>query len=783
MHKLTRREFIAIGGKAAAGAVILSACGVPEQELLVQSPADQPEDLARGEDAWYATTWPDYPGGDGLIARVVRGRVKKLAGNPDHPVNLGKQSVSHDSSIQLLYHPDRITRPLLRRSKGARHGEVSWDLVMQFMADAVSNGVVVVTNPLRGILGRVADEFVNVFSGRRVNFDPLEQGVLHNTTRRIFNSDRLPDFDIANAQTVLSFGADWMSGWVSPTRYSALYGRFRSGEQRGYLIHVEPRFSVVAANADLWLPVKPGTEGDVALAIGKVIVDNGLASTSEIRAFEGALPAGALRGFQLRDVANRSGVSQEKIAKAAQQLAGTRPAVVFGGGSAAAHTNGSFALAAIYSLNHLTSSTGTDGGVVINPESPLQNATGASHGDPLETLEQEVAQWRARFVDTVIIRGADLVHGLPAFVQAGEALRNVPNVIAFANVMNDTAAQADLILPETLFLEEWGVDVPDPAPGYQTISLQQPLVGQPPSEVGVGPRSFGDVLLALMGGLGGATNMRELVINSAGTLFERGSGSIRASNSELFLRGALQRGGWWDTTATASGAARPINPLQGSQGQNLSTEAQYSTTNGIPGNEFHLLPFESNSLANGRLAATPWAQQSPDPISSIAWTTWAEINHHDADNLGIQEGDVLLIRSEAGEIQVVAYPHPGAAPGIISVPIGLGHNNSGRFAEERGSNVLKILANMKDEDSGAFAWAATRVKVERLGRRVKVPKFEGDVEAFPAEPGVPVLVVAPGETAEEAEAANHHLYQQEFLGQGRDEKVVSESKEEADSEH
>ena len=72
----------------------------------------------RGEDAWYATTWPDMPGGDGLIVRVMQGRAKKIAGNPDHPVNRGKQSARHDAAIQLTYHPDRISEPMMRQSKG-----------------------------------------------------------------------------------------------------------------------------------------------------------------------------------------------------------------------------------------------------------------------------------------------------------------------------------------------------------------------------------------------------------------------------------------------------------------------------------------------------------------------------------------------------------------------------------------------------------------------------------------------------------------------------------------
>ena len=80
--KLNRREFLSLAGKSAAGAVIFSACGLPENELIVQAPKEMPEDLVRGEDAWYATTLGDFPGNDGVIVRVMEGRAKKIAGNP-----------------------------------------------------------------------------------------------------------------------------------------------------------------------------------------------------------------------------------------------------------------------------------------------------------------------------------------------------------------------------------------------------------------------------------------------------------------------------------------------------------------------------------------------------------------------------------------------------------------------------------------------------------------------------------------------------------------------------
>ena len=80
--KLNRREFLALTGKTAAGAVIFAACGLPERELIVQSPVEMPEDLVRGEDAWYATSMGDFTNGDGVLIRVMEGRAKKIEGNP-----------------------------------------------------------------------------------------------------------------------------------------------------------------------------------------------------------------------------------------------------------------------------------------------------------------------------------------------------------------------------------------------------------------------------------------------------------------------------------------------------------------------------------------------------------------------------------------------------------------------------------------------------------------------------------------------------------------------------
>ncbi|MDA1279276.1 MAG: molybdopterin-dependent oxidoreductase [Chloroflexi bacterium] len=759
--KLNRREFLALTGKTAAGAVIFAACGLPERELIVQSPVDLPEDLVRGEDAWYATTMGDFTTGDGVLVRVMQGRAKKIEGNPDHPVNRGKATARYDSVLQLLYHPDRIKEPMLRYSKAGNLVGVSWDQAESRFRNALagsSGALTVVTNPLRGHLGSVAGRFAQKFNGKHMTFDPTEQGVLHCAVKSVLGQDQLPTFDIANARTVLSFGADWLGTWGSPAQFGVKYGEFRGGS-RGYLIHAEPRMSLTSAAADLWLAPKPGTEGDLALGIASVIVNEGLVDGSNVQAFLSAVPGG-LRNYDVRDVAVRTGVPFNRIQNAARHFADHTPSVAFGGGSAGAHTNGSFNLGAIYALNLLVGSVGSAGGVTPNPGSGIDGVPASATGASFQSWEEELAQWRAGNVETVIIRGADIVHGMPNTVAIREALEHVPNVIAFGAVIDDTLDVADLVLPELTFLESWGSDIPEPGPGYQVVGIQQPVVGPTVSQDESGlisdARGFGDILMKMADGTIGST-MEQMVRRAISDLHSSGRGSVSASTPALFTKGVLQRGGWWNTgTKGARGVTGRIS--------NEATSANYSETASLgEGDDFHLVPFHSNSLLDGRLAASPWAQQSPDPISSASWSTWAEINSKEAEELGIKEGDVLLVRSTSGEIEALAYPHPGVRPGVIGVPIGQGHHAAGRWAEDRGANVLSILTNEKDSQTGALAWAATRVRVQRAGRRVKVPKFEGNVEARPVEPGFPVLVVGPNETAEAAKEANHHEYQKSLF--------------------
>ena len=725
---VTRRKFLSLLGGSAAGAVLFQACGVPEVELLVQAPLEMPEDLVAGYDIRYATLCRQCPSSEGIVVRVMAGRAKKIEGNVDYPINRGKHSARCEAALQDLYHPDRIAAPMARTGeRGAGEWEeVSWTEAMNRLAAGLGQdpaSTVLVTAPVGGHVGMVVERFVSGLGGRHVPYEALEQTNLRAAMRRVYGQEVLPDFDIKNARYVLSFGADFLNTWVSPVRYSWQYGHFRQGDrERGTLVHVDSRYSMTGANADEWVFVNPGWEGHLALSLAQVILSEGKGDPDVAAALTDG-NADRLDRYSPESVAERVGVKADRIRRLANEFVDRRPSIAIGGGSAAAHTNGLFNLSAIYALNYLARGVGGWGGVILNPPPALDDLPTAPATASFEDWTQLIADMKGGRVGAAMFSGADPVYGTPAAAGLKDALDRVPFVVSIGSHMTDTAAMADLVLPEHSSLEDWGTDVPDPGPGYQTVGFQQPVVRPFLKSNGSdsGSRSFPDVLIDLARaldvdlGLPGES-FRDVLEEAATRLHRRGGGSVQAPDFRSFWNGVLQRGGWWDTSATYDGPA-PTPP---------ALEAEPATPRFAgDSHEFALIPFASASLTDGKGAHLPWLQATPDPISTATWRTWVEINMKVAKERDIEEGDVVRITSEAGSIEALAYPHPGISPDVVSVPVGQGHGPGDRYSEGRGANVLSILsAGMTDDQTGALAWAATRVNIEKTGEWERLPKFE-----------------------------------------------------------
>src|SRR6476659_5708895 len=138
---MDRRDFIKLTAITGTSATLAS-CGNPEHQLIRFVPDD---DVVPGVAEWKPSICPMCAAGCGLTVRVMDADVetvrngqagvvmlavaKKLEGQPDHPVNRGGLCARGQASIQVTYHPDRLTQPM-KRSGARGAGEfsaITWD--------------------------------------------------------------------------------------------------------------------------------------------------------------------------------------------------------------------------------------------------------------------------------------------------------------------------------------------------------------------------------------------------------------------------------------------------------------------------------------------------------------------------------------------------------------------------------------------------------------------------------------------------------------------------------
>jgi len=768
---MDRRDFLkasAITGATAA----LDSCGKPERQLIRFIPE---EDLVPGVAVWKPSVCTLCPAGCGTIVRVMEGEAevvrhgelgllrmglaKKIEGNPQHPISQGRLCPRGEAGLQITYHPDRLKNPLKRtgpRGSG-QFQEVSWDdalkeLVSQLAAlrDAnESSALAFLMRPLRGQRRDVIDQFLKAFGAPpAITFEFLDDAVLRHANLLSFGRPQLPTLDLAQANYVISFGADLLGTWNSPVAQSVAYGEMRQGRpgRRGKLVHVESRLSLTGASADEWIPVRPGTEGVLALGLAHVILQEKLAPPpADPR--PGALLAGWSQGlpdYRPESVTQRTGVPATTVIRLARELAAHGPSVSAIGGASLAHTNGLFNALAVNALNSLLGAGGSadrPGLLVFAPVASPPAAMSAvlspdvqGNFSVVQTLVQDILLSRPHAPKVLLLYGANPAFALPPGVHVREALEKVPFVASFDNFLDETSSMADLILPDHSPLESWLDDAPQSGSSQAVASLSPPAMRPL-----YGTRATPDVLLEIAQQLGGSVSEAlpwKSYEEALRARFENLRKNLNSSQSpEDFWKNAQEQGGWWGELRPA-GLSASMPPHRGrvappeARAPLALTEAQFDGSNtDFP---FYFQPFASQMFYDGSLAHLPWMQEAPDPLATAMWGTWVEINPRTAERLGVQQGDLVEIESQNGKLQAPALLTPGIAPDVFAMPVGQGHETFTRYASGRGANPLAILAPMVEPETGAFAWAATRVKIRRAGKG-RLVLFAAEIREKPYE--------------------------------------------------
>jgi anaerobic selenocysteine-containing dehydrogenase len=275
-------------------------------------------------------------GGCGVLVYTKGGKVVKIAGDPDCPINHGTLCSKGIASPQLVYHPERLRHPLRRKGPKAsgRWERISWDEALDSLAGRILNykknfgaeSIVMGYGTGReneAVIYRFANLLgtPNVLTAGHFCYGPrIATGIITCGSNPIVDYENHPKCIMVWGNNLVISNPDCYKG----ESFS------RSLEKGARLIAVDPRFTRIAARADIWLQLRPGTDTALALGMLNVIVEEKLYDKEFVENYvHGWQPFVERVGEYPPDrVESITWVSREKIIKAARMFATTKPAAI-----------------------------------------------------------------------------------------------------------------------------------------------------------------------------------------------------------------------------------------------------------------------------------------------------------------------------------------------------------------------------------------------------------------------------------------------------------------------
>lgn len=698
---MDRRVFFRIISTTSAAA-LTTGCGTSTKQLMPLLIPEQ--ELVPGEEQWHASVCTGCGGGCGTLVRVMEGErvtsqngeqvrervaaIKKIEGNPLDPISGGRLCARGQAAVQSLYHPDRLRGPM-QRSGDRGNGQfspIAWDAAIASAAEKIAKvraadpgKIVILTSGETGSRSVALERFAKALKAQPpVVCSIADHPVERKAASLVFGWKGQPVYDLANADFALSVGADFLGGWTSPVYYARQFGNFRQGRKdvRGRLVHAESRLSITASSADTWLPVRPGTEPQFLVAVGRLLIDNGHARNLK------DVPktvSDAFRAADIKTLLAACGLEEKRVREAVQELGESKAPLVIAGASVL-HGNSLDAVIASHYINIMLGNVGKPGGVL---------APAPAAALPFENYRVAEALAGAQ---VVLIEGANPAYLYPAGSGILAALKRAETVISFSSFLDDSSVWSDLILPDHNALEAERALVPAVSKS-QAIAASSPFI-RPLYDTRPVEGTLAD-LAAKMDVPYEVAGVKEFLQPFAA--------------GDLTVDEIIRQGGVW--SEKNDGASR----VPQAAGATFAVTASAASDAGQFPLEFQ--PYPSLQFHDGSAAHLPWMQELPDPASSSIWGLPVELDPKTATGLRISNGDIVRVESPHGSIDAPAYVHPGAVPGVVSMPIGDGHTHYGRYASGRGANPLSILAPTYEKSTGALVLGGTRVKVTRLSDR------------------------------------------------------------------
>ena len=488
-------------------------------------------------------------GGCGIRARLVdKKRLIGIEGNPAHPVNQGGICPLCASGAQFVYAPYRIAQPLKQTKKRGDPGglqPIAWnDAIAELSArlarlrtDGKPQAAACISGQRRGSMDDLWRQFFTAYGSP--NFFKMPSPGDSSRLAASLTTGKNASFAVAleRASYVLCFGAGVTDDSCAPSSMQAAFRQWRgAGANPVKVVQVESRCSLSASKADQFLPVAPGGEAALAMAIAQVMIKENLYDADfvgkNVFGFEDWTDAQGktrqgFKSFALsavnspEEASKRVGLDAAKIRDTAREFGKQKGAVVVWGDQSAGLANNVYHDLVFVALNILKGNPGGDGLFSLVPDVPLAalpqvnpDATAQQGiqkkiyqpqpgkmplpGNNLYVFLDAVASSAPYPVDVLMIHEANPAYSLPETKLFRDAAAKVGMVVSFSSYLDETALQADLILPNHTAFERF-----DDAVGIEGAPFAYYAVSAPVVAPQGNTKHTGQVLLEMSKGVGG----------------------------------------------------------------------------------------------------------------------------------------------------------------------------------------------------------------------------------------------------------------------------------------
>ncbi len=666
----------------------------------------------------------------GVIAYVVDDRLYKLEGNYRHTQSQGKICARGSAGVKLLYDPDRIRTPL-KRVGDRLFDPISWDQAFREIGEKLAalkktDGPQTLAWAVHPDLSELWDRrFMDAFGSPNI-FTHASLGQASSRLAANLTLGWEPAPDLRNSKYLLLFGRNYAESIFYTASTNAL---FQAKEKGAKIVVVDPRLSRMAAQAHEWIPIRPGTDGAMLLAIMNVLVAENLYD----KGFVGANTAGfdELKFF-LADktpswASGLCDVPAETIRRLAQEIGAARPAALVDPGRhgawGATYSNSFQTARAALALNALLGNYGARGGLLTPPSSPLgayqppatpgigavradgaggpQYPLASSRDGIIQMLPEIISSGQPYPIKALVTNHINPARSLPDTSRVLKALGKLDLLVVIDTHITDTGELADYILPESTYLER--LDPISPSTYLVSeVALRQPVVKplhdtKPSYEIITG--------LAQAAGLGDHFNFGiDQVIQE----------SLRPLS--LSLTGLGREGIWTDPKGPSYGV--PTFQTPSGKIELFCKRVEAAGSDPLPAySPPSALPRETDAfrLVQGRDAAhTGTATQNNSYLHELSPENRLWISATRAARMGVKSGDLLVVTSNAGEINIRAMVVEGIHPEAVFTTHGFGHNvPAQRLAYHKGVSDNGLTSESMERVAGGAASGETVVRVRR----------------------------------------------------------------------